>query len=174
MCQLSMCLVHRHTVFAQCVCVCIRSACVCHHMSLVCAHARDTRYTYNSSLQPPSRCYFIFSGDRRGWMASMKTTCSWTHMCRHSSWTFYLIVSSFPLSCWNLLWRFLICSSETEETTTTTTTTTWRYVNDTPVINPHPSVGLTHSFSYFKHAWPHTNQIIIFENIQSLPLLCCF
>lgn len=27
--------------------------------------------------------------------------------------TFYLIVSSFPLSCWNLLWRFLICSDET-------------------------------------------------------------
>lgn len=28
--------------------------------------------------------------------------------------SFYLIVSSFPLSCWNLLWRILICSNETE------------------------------------------------------------
>lgn len=124
MCQLCVCLVHQHIVFAQCVCVCIRSACVCHHMLLVCACARDTRYTHKSSLRPLSRCYFIFSGGCRGWMAPMKTTCSWAHMCRHSSWAFYLIVSSFPLSCWNLLWRFLICSSETEETTTT-----WRYVN---------------------------------------------
>lgn len=96
---------------------------------------------------------FIFSGCK-GWMVSNKTTCSWPAelwACAGTSYYFhvfiyYLIVSSFPLRCWNLLWRFLICSSETEKKHTPTT---WKYVNDTPIITPHPSTGLLHSFSCF-------------------------
>lgn len=69
----------------------------------------------------------------------------------------YLIVSSFPLNCWNLLWRFLICSNETEEKRTI------KYVSDTPIIAPHP-------YAFYKGMsnmqLPDIKQMIIFKNMQ--------
>lgn len=54
---------------------------------------------------------------------------------------FYLIVSSFPLSCWNRLSRFLICSSETEKVKRQT----WLCASHTAIISPRLPAGPWHS-----------------------------
>lgn len=82
-----------------CVCLCMlnyKLICVQMKCQLPPSDALPVWQTHNASFCPVSRlCDFV----PRSW----------------SLWDFYLIVSSLPLSCWNLLWRFLICSSETEK-----------------------------------------------------------
>lgn len=82
---------------------------------------------------------------------------SWKPHAAHQRSPFnYLIVSSSPLSCWNLLWRFLICSSETEKKQNTKFHK--RQVNETPRNTPHP----------LKQASGNSNQLFQHDNKQKI------
>lgn len=84
--------------------------CVC-----VCVYAQLQIHVRANKVSAPS-VWCTGSLTDPHWVTLSCEQVMWLFVPRSwSLWDFYLIVSSLPLSCWNLLWRFLICSSETEK-----------------------------------------------------------
>lgn len=96
---------------SQSVCVGISPPRACHHVSN-CLHL-EIPINHSCSHQRVVSDSVFSSRVLNKTIRSWKEGC-YTCKCLFIFKNIYPIVSSFPLSCWNLLWRFLICSKETE------------------------------------------------------------
>lgn len=95
---------HREELYCHCCtwCVCVR-ACVCSITDwFVCKWSVSSLRLMHCQFDRPTTHHSVLC---HGSCDSLSPEAE----------DFYLIVSSLPLNCWNLLWRFLICSSVTEK-----------------------------------------------------------